>query len=220
MAAALSSREQARWAAQGVKTIAPDQGLQVLTELLESSIAQVGVLPVEWSKFLSQFPQEVEFPFLESFAATVEPSPAQRSEFRQQLDVTPAAKRRSMLMAHVQSEIAKVLNLSTVAEIDPHQGFLDLGMDSLMAVELRNRLQTSLECTVPASLAFDYPTVTALVDYLAEAVAPVELAPVTPEEPVAPTVAEASPIVESALDELSDSEAEALLLSKLERMRY
>ena len=45
--------------------------------------------------------------------------------------------------------------------------FFDLGMDSLRASELRNRLQTSLDCTLPPTLVFKYPTVEALVDHLA-----------------------------------------------------
>ncbi|MCC5670510.1 acyl carrier protein [Nostoc sp. CHAB 5784] len=39
-------------------------------------------------------------------------------------------------------------------------------MDSLMAVELKNRLESTLSCSLPATLVFDYPTIEALVDYL------------------------------------------------------
>jgi hypothetical protein len=43
-----------------------------------------------------------------------------------------------------------------------------MGMDSLMALELKNRLQTSLGCSMPATLAFDYPSIEALADYLSK----------------------------------------------------
>ena len=46
------------------------------------------------------------------------------------------------------------------------QGFFDLGMDSLRAVELRNRLQSGLACTLPATLTIKYPTIESLVEYL------------------------------------------------------
>jgi hypothetical protein len=48
------------------------------------------------------------------------------------------------------------------------KGFFDLGMDSLTSVEFKNRLQNSLGITLPSTVAFDYPTVESLLDYLAQ----------------------------------------------------
>ncbi|MBD0388370.1 MAG: acyl carrier protein [Nostoc sp. C3-bin3] len=161
---------------------------------------------------MGQLPQNLEFPFLEVFASQVEPTQTAKSEFIEQLKATPTKEKRSLLLTHVRSLIAKVLNLKSPEEIDIYQGFTDLGMDSLMAVELKNRLQTSLEYSIPASLVFDYPTVAALVDYLAgEMLATSDVV----ESEVAEQI-----IPESNFDDLSDSEAEALLLSKLASMRY
>ncbi|BAZ50018.1 beta-ketoacyl synthase [Nostoc sp. NIES-4103] len=204
------SREQARWAEQGISTIPLEPGLQILEDILNQDVAQVGVLPIDWSKFLGQLPQNLEFPFLEVFAAQVEPA---KSEFLQQLEKAAAKEKRSLLLTHIRSLIAKVLNLKSPEQIDPYQGFTDLGMDSLMAVEFKNRLQTSLERSIPASLVFDYPTVTALVDYLAGEMWERET------EAIENTIAEQI-ILDSNFDDLSDSEAEALLLSKLETMKY
>jgi myxalamid-type polyketide synthase MxaB len=219
MAAVLNSREQARWAEQGMQSIASEQGLQVLGEVLEQDVAQLGVLPVDWSKFLGQFPPNIEFPFLEEFASAAEQqNPNPKSEFRQQLEVAPASNRRTLLMTHIRSQIAKVLDLKSVEDIDPQQGFSELGMDSLMAVELRNRLQTSLECSVPAAVVFDYPTVEALVEYLTQEMFPTESSSDSAGELQSNHEEPASQ--KSNLNELSDSEAEALLMSKLDSMRY
>ncbi|MBD2091227.1 type I polyketide synthase [Microcoleus sp. FACHB-1515] len=212
MAASLSDREQKRWAAQGITPIATEQGLQVLGELLDRRITQAGVVPIDWSKF--SLPQGIIPPFLAELLTTA--PTAVPSEIRHQLDSATPIDRRRLLMAHVRSQIAKVLGLSSADAIDPQQGFSDLGMDSLMSVELRSRLQTSLECIVPTSLAFDYPTVEAMVDYLLEELFPVVEAPA---EPIAPeSIAPES--IAPDLEALSDSEAEALLLSKLNGMRY
>jgi acyl carrier protein len=223
MAAALNSREQARWAARGMQSIAPEQGLQVLREVLEQNVTQVGVLPVDWSKFLGQFPSDVEFPFLEEFAsAAQQQAPSQKSEFRQQLEAAPASNRRTLLMTHIRSQIAKVLGLKSAENIDPQQGFSDLGMDSLIAVELSNRLKTSLKFSIPASLAFDYPTVEALADYLVGEMFSTEDSDEFGGELQSNLQRgdEEQAIANSDLDELSDSEAEALLISKLNSMRY
>lgn len=213
MADALSSREPARWAKQGISTIPLESGLQILEEILNQDVTQVGVLPVNWSKFLGQLPQNLEFPFLEVFASPQEPAQPTKSEFLQQLKAADAKEKRSLLLTHVRALIAQVLNLASPEEIDPYQGFIDLGMDSLMAVEFKNRLQTTLECSVPPSLVFDYPTVAALVDYLAGEM----LLPASPA--IAHTIPEPMTL-DANFDDLSDSEAEALLLSKLETLRY
>jgi myxalamid-type polyketide synthase MxaB len=211
MAASLSNRDQARWAAQGITPIATEQGLQVLGELIERRITQAGVVPIDWSKF--SLPNQGTIPPFLAELLTAAPTAAP-SEIRQQLDSATPIDRRRLLMAHVRSQIAKVLALSSADAIDPQQGFSDLGMDSLMSVELRSRLQSSLECVVPTSLAFDYPTVESMVEYLLEELFPPDATTTEPAEPIATAT------IAPDLEALSDSEAEALLISKLNGMRY
>ena len=171
MAAGLTDHDQEKIAAQGIGTITPEQGLQLLEDLLRQKATQVGVLPVDWSnfRFLSH---SVKSPFFEA----VIPAPntgekrenIQRSEFLQQLEAASECDRQTLLSEHIRSQIAKVLGFSSPELIEPGQDFADLGMDSLMAVELKNRLQASLGRSIPQTLAFDYPTVEALVDYFVQ----------------------------------------------------
>jgi len=65
----------------------------------------------------------------------------------------------------IRAELADALRMSA-AEIDPHVEFLSLGMDSLTAMELRRRLQTTLGTEIPASLVFAHPTASALAEGL------------------------------------------------------
>jgi len=66
----------------------------------------------------------------------------------------------------------KVLGLDPTLPIDANQPLNDLGLDSLMAVEMRSLLSSELGLvrSLPATLVFDYPTVAALTTYLAEEV--------------------------------------------------
>ena len=220
MAATLQDREQLRWAMLGVKTIPSAQGLLVFNEILSQALTQVGVLTINWAKFFDQNTGQAP-PFLEELAVTTN-TPIEKSLLRQQLEAVPSHQRYALLLTHVQTQIAKVLDLPIAEDIAPQQGLAELGMDSLMAVELRNRLQTSLDCAVSASVAYDYPTVTALVDYLTELLFPSML----PEdaggqsEKVSQALALDSSEEPSSLDQLSDSETEALLLSKLNSLGY
>ncbi len=231
MAAALGRREQARWEAQGIKPIARDRGLAVLGELLTQNATQVGVLPINWSQFIRQFPPDKPLPILSIVAATTPAIAQPKSAFRQTVDLANAVDRKTLLLEHLRQQTAKVLNMSSVEAIDPQLGFIELGMDSLMAVELSNRLGSSLEFHVSAAIAFDYPTIESLVDYFDQIIAAqltttVVAAPVAPEPP-----SEHRPIPDrpqnnllatsrAALESLSDREAEALLIRQLEAMRY
>jgi len=89
-----------------------------------------------------------------------------------------------------------------------------MGMDSLTSVELRNRLRTSLGCALPSTLAFDFPSVTALVDYLAE-----DLLGREPIDP-SPQTETGENAERKALEQLTEEEAEANLLKELEDMGF
>ncbi|PSR19687.1 beta-ketoacyl synthase [filamentous cyanobacterium CCP3] len=166
MAAALQNREQARWASRGVSLIEPQQGLAILGQLLTTEAPQVAVLPVDWERYLSQVPPDLDLSFLEQVVSLASTA-AQPPQLWLDLQQTPAHRRKSFLTQRLQDLLAKVMGLSP-NQINPQRGFADLGMDSLMAVEMRNLLQTNLGCAVPTTLAFDYPTVEALVDYFLE----------------------------------------------------
>ena len=81
---------------------------------------------------------------------------------------TPAGDREGVLVAFLQDELQSVLGLA--ARPPASAGFFDLGMDSLMAVELRNRLNRALHGAYEASntVAFDHPTVDKLARHLGE----------------------------------------------------
>ncbi|NEQ43493.1 MAG: type I polyketide synthase [Leptolyngbya sp. SIOISBB] len=221
MAAALQSRDQSRWAAQGVGLIKPQQGTRVLGQLLtETDKAQVLVLPVDWSRYLAQMPPGMVPPLLESFAADYLATGDGAAAFLQELQAAAFSQRKPMLLDHVRSSLAKVLGLSTSEGLDPQQGLADLGMDSLMAVELRNRLQTSLGCAVPPTAVLDHPTIAALVDYLAGVLAIAADASMPDQEFPEDEQLDTDEDSEPPTEQLSDSEAEALLLEKLDSMRY
>ncbi len=200
--------------AKGGETIATQQGLPALAYLLTQSAPQMGVIPINWS----QFPQQlVVLPFFAAFKPANEPtSEEQPVEFIEQFEATPPNKRRALLMAHVRSQVAKVLRLNSVNALDPKQGFFDLGMDSLTSVELRNHLQKSLEYSLPATLAFNYPTTEELVNYLLKEVPMLALpSKLTAKE----TQEKETPTELANLEALSEDEIGALIDETLNNIK-
>lgn len=96
----------------------------------------------------------------------------------------------------------------------------DMGMDSLMAVELRGRLERSLGVPLPSTLTFNYPTIRALTDYLLKEVLQFDSPPASEQTALIHVAAPAKTAsVDQPSDGLSEDEISILLLEKLEQMK-
>ncbi|MGW2231731.1 SDR family NAD(P)-dependent oxidoreductase, partial [Streptomyces formicae] len=100
----------------------------------------------------------------------------QRS-FADRLAALPADERERTLLTLVREEVAGVLGHADVRTVDPQQGLQDMGLDSLTAVELRNRLGAATGLRLPTTLVFDYPTAAGLAAHLGERLLPDEQGP-------------------------------------------
>ncbi|OAD24132.1 beta-ketoacyl synthase [Candidatus Thiomargarita nelsonii] len=142
MVAELRKHDQRRITAQGLGSIKRDEGLQILGEFLKQNVAQIGVLPIDWSLFLSQFYQGVESPFLEAVTITSPPSVTKSIQLINHIrNAASHEERYTLLVDYLRLQVAKSLGLS---QPDIQQPLNHLGLDSLMAVELRNAIRTQL----------------------------------------------------------------------------
>jgi acyl carrier protein len=180
MAATAAARR--RQESNGVEEIEPSRGLDLLARMFGGGLPpQIGVFPVNWTRFGVQFYQGIP-PLLEHLLA-VGPAPAARTAARgtpsgtasgttsvatqPRWDTLPPAEREPALKAWLRGELAAILGMPDATRVPTKQGFFEIGMDSLMTVELVNRLESSLGIKLPANLAIDYPNIEALASYLA-----------------------------------------------------
>ncbi len=216
--AGMAVENRARRANTGLEAIAPDQGLQAFEEALKKSAAQLIVAPIEWAKFLQQFHGVAMPPLLEVMAQTAPQVAREKTTtaaLLQALEAAPPKARYDLLLAELSAMAVKTLGLPGHEALDPQKPLSATGLDSLMAVELRNALNHALGRSLPASLLFDYPTLASLAEFLfkkelklngAEQVVVVD----KEEEQRAQMIDE--------IKQLSEAEVEASLAAELEQL--
>jgi NADPH:quinone reductase-like Zn-dependent oxidoreductase len=216
MAAALGEYGRRRWAAQGIRELGADEALAQLERLLAAGAAappSMATLPIAWERYVAALTGGAPPILCDLVRGTVSGARATavpaRPALVAQLAAAPRARRRHLLLAHVREQAALVLQLPKGHALDPDQGFKELGLDSLMAVELRNRLRVTVGHALPTTLAFDHPTAAAVTDFLARVL------DIGGDE--GPSEPSGEGIAADAVRALSDEEATELLLAELAR---
>ncbi|WP_338866154.1 type I polyketide synthase [Myxococcus stipitatus] len=213
LAAAATNRGD-RMALRGIASMPPDQALEALGRLLGSPRARVAVMRFDlrqWREFYltaSQSPFVSRLP-VEQAATT--PSRAAPGAFVEKLKAAAQGEQPRLLEAHLREQIGQVLRLSP-AKIDPQVSLGSLGLDSLMGLEIRNRLEASLGLRLQATLLWRHPTVEGLVGFLVERL---QLSPSPKVEQPRNEEAALEAAIVNNVKQLSDAEAEALLAEKL-----
>ncbi|OKI30409.1 hypothetical protein A6A28_36650 [Streptomyces sp. CB03578] len=101
-------------------------------------------------------------------AGAVTDVPSRAQDLRERLAGLDAAGRRDELLAVAQAQLADVLGFTDKTAVDPVRSFREIGLDSLTAVELRNRLDAVTGLRLSSALVFDHPNLDALAGHLAE----------------------------------------------------
>ena len=212
---------------RGLPPIPVEAGLAALERVLRAGSDQVMVVLADWARYAAALAGELPALLANLVRSSGGPQPAATgaaSGLRHRLHEAPAGERLRMLCDHVARETATVLGKGPQERANPRAGFLDLGMDSLMAVELRNRLQQNLgdDVELPVTLIFDCPTVEHLGAYVmrqlfapaSEAAAP-QPPPPLPDYSLDPGALDPGTLDPAALDEeadaFSDDELRAML---------
>jgi NADP-dependent 3-hydroxy acid dehydrogenase YdfG/acyl carrier protein len=140
-----------RLALLGIRSMLPERALEAMGRLIREDAPQAAAIPVDWSKYREFSPSDTVPALLSELAAeaVATPSPAvRRGEMRDAiLDVDPN-QRLQLLQTYLSQQVARVLGLSPL-QLDIQQPLTNLGLDSLMAVELKNRISTDLGVNVP-----------------------------------------------------------------------
>lgn len=159
---ARTARSAERMAEEGLPALDPAQGRALFAAALEDEAAHLVLARIDRERFgragIARFG---------SLVAGFAPRAARTESLGQTLRRLPSARQRGVLEERLLALLAEVLEVD-VREIQPEVPLGRQGLDSLMGLELRNRLETEFDLTLPASLAWNHPTVHALAAHLLE----------------------------------------------------
>ncbi|MGR9053326.1 MAG: type I polyketide synthase, partial [Gammaproteobacteria bacterium] len=222
----LDERFRRAMADNGLRPMAPARCFEALApQLANGEQAALMVADIEWPRFLGQYagPMPALFETLREGAVASAAPQELRGGYYRKLEALPAAERGKALNEYLRSTLARVLGFDDARSIKERDRFFDMGLDSLLAVDMKTRLEKDLDIALSTTLVFDYPTLEALSAHLratlADAVDAAAASALAPSS--RPKVQEAAaPAGEEAadLENLSAEALDALLGDKFDRI--
>jgi aryl carrier-like protein len=208
-----------------MRVFTTEQGLAALAHLLETGAVNTAVMPVDLASWRRNHPAANQSSLLAHLRQTEMDvaAPTARAEEtaaspRAALEAAAPAARRELAEHYLRQQISRVLRMPP-ERLDSHQSLNNLGIDSLMAVELRNHVQAHLGVMIPLAKLLQDPTIAQLSDVILQ-----QLGDVPPSEQVAEqaaiphemNAASAAPDVAlENLEELTDEQVDAMLRQML-----
>jgi acyl transferase domain-containing protein len=202
----------------GIAPLEPTAALQVLGGLLGSASMQTMIAAIDWSAFGKIVAAKGRVAFLAALLTQDSKDSSNEENFRQKLEAAPLHRRQALLTTQVQQEVAQVLGHSGSYIPEVEQGFFDMGMDSLMSVQLRHRLEALLAVSLPSTLVFECPTIGDVVSYVIKEVFAWKFETSDSSAMESP----ASVVIENTITELeglSQAETEALMEKELAELQ-
>ncbi len=215
----VSPAEESTLEAIGVGALPIDPALDAMWRLVGAGAAQRTVAAVDWAAFKPVYEAKRRRPLLDGLVsakpATTLVPPEDGDGLLLGLERVSRRHRRQILIDRLRLVIAGVLGFPEDQLPESNRGFFEMGMDSIMAVQLKRRLEASLGRTLPTTVAFEHPTVESLAKYVDDAFLPAEPIP----DATAPAVLEEQQSLMNDLEDLAEQELVALLAKEVEEMR-
>jgi NADPH:quinone reductase-like Zn-dependent oxidoreductase/SAM-dependent methyltransferase/acyl carrier protein len=173
MGSATGAELRRRRETKGIGEMRPAQGLALFEEILRRDRVEVAAGPVDWARFAREGAGG-RAPWLAELVAAGERGRADRNAARtdtadlmRRVEEAPEGQRKEFLTAHVRAEAARILGMDS-QRVDSRRPLSELGLDSLMSVELRNALSAAAGTPLPATLLYNYPSVQDIALHLYE----------------------------------------------------
>lgn len=183
---AAQNNDEATWAKGGLSGIPLSEGMQLLTQIMQSSDTQLTVMCINWNLFSKTLDEAAETTFFsevlsppaaiateevkvvvpkDQVAPNVLVAPASFTQLQAQLFKSAESDRKNILINYLKEQMSKLIANSD-GKIDINEGLMSQGLDSLGSIELRNKLKKDLKTPFPPTLIFSYPSIESLATHI------------------------------------------------------
>ncbi|HKY42792.1 MAG TPA: beta-ketoacyl reductase, partial [Pyrinomonadaceae bacterium] len=190
-----------RLAPKGIESIEPEQGWRVLEMIFEHPAAQVGVVPIDWERWKCLYTGKVP-PLMDQLMSQSKPARQSRSDLIESFFAVEPHRQQEKLEEYLVHEAARVLRMDP-ASLNLQQPLSDFGLDSIMTVELRDRIDAEWQVRVPLVEFFREPSIARLSSIMLEQLR--SLSPIQQPSPTDPAD------LFNRLDQMSETEMDKLL---------
>jgi phthiocerol/phenolphthiocerol synthesis type-I polyketide synthase D len=155
------------------------RALEALERLLEEGAVQAGVMPIDWASWQRSYGSLAVAPYLSLLVSGSDfgmPDMIPDGVSHEQFSAAPPGIRREMLGDYLARQMARILKVP-LASVELEISISNMGFDSLMSIELKNRLEADLKVSISMARLLQGPTLLELTDLvmnLFESVSPVE----------------------------------------------
>ncbi|NUP52664.1 MAG: SDR family NAD(P)-dependent oxidoreductase, partial [Catenulispora sp.] len=166
----------------GLRVMDPELGIKALARAVDGGDGAITVADVDWSRFAPTFTVHRPSPLLGSVPEARQAlaggedgdgtRPESASDLAARLGGLSRSEQDRLLTDLVRAEVAAVLGYASGEAVEAGRPFKDLGVDSVTAVELRNRLNAVTGLKLSSTLVFDYPTSAVLAEHLRARLSP------------------------------------------------
>ena len=158
----------------GVGDLSPALAVQILEALIVQDCVQMGVMPIQWDKSLSSFRDDQQTRLFTELGKELGVRERKAKKGTRDDDLLEAlgkatkTERHSILLDFVRKEVVKVLGLEPSEPLSAEQSLSQMGLDSLMAIELRNQIQTRLSLDVSMAQLLEGPSTVEVSEHLTD----------------------------------------------------
>jgi acyl transferase domain-containing protein/NADPH:quinone reductase-like Zn-dependent oxidoreductase/NADP-dependent 3-hydroxy acid dehydrogenase YdfG/acyl carrier protein len=169
----MAEQAEKRFNAIGLRSLERRLAFDQLEKVLRTNTSSAVVVDIDVTRFRQAMSSRLSATMLASFeqvqtSAEQSPLKTKSNAWKQRISQSQPSKRRKVIVDFLTTTTIEVLGLPSSTAIDLRQPLRDLGLDSLMAVEIKNLIAEAIGTDLEATLLFNYPTIESLSVFLSE----------------------------------------------------